>query len=54
MATAAPVDHVTLIGETAGLLWQSLADNGPLSMNRLVKRAGEPRDTVMQALGWLS
>lgn len=54
MATAAPVDYVTLVGETAGQVWQSLAEDGPLSMNRLVKHVREPRDIVMQALGWLA
>jgi hypothetical protein len=42
------------IGETAGRVWQALSDDGPLSMAKLVKMAGEPRDTVMQAIGWLA
>ncbi len=54
MATAAPVSCVALIGETSGVVWKVLADKGPLSMAKLVKAVGEPRDTVMQALGWLA
>jgi len=54
MATAAPVAHVVQIGETAGTVWQVLAENGPLSMAKLVKAVGGPRDTIMQALGWLA
>ncbi len=54
MATAAPVPIVTNIGETAGLAWKVLSEKGPLSMARLVKAVGEPRDTVMQAIGWLA
>ena len=53
MATAAP-DSVTHIGEVAGDVWKTLDQNGPLSMAKLVKAIGKPRDTVMQALGWLA
>jgi len=42
------------VGETAGLVWQSLDRQGPISMTRLVKEVGRPRDQVMQALGWLA
>ena len=54
MATAAPISCVACIGETAGEVWRILAEKGPLSMAKLVKAVGEPRDTVMQALGWLA
>jgi len=54
MATVAPVSFVEHIGETAGLVWRTLAEQGPMSMAQLVKAVGEPRDTVMQALGWLA
>ena len=45
---------VKQIGETAGLVWGALAQQGPLSMAKLVKLVGKPRDMVMQALGWLA
>ena len=54
MATAAPVDYVAQVGETAGMVWNTLSENGPLSLNQLVKKVGQHRDTVMQALGWLA
>jgi hypothetical protein len=54
MTTAEPVSLVAQIGETAGIVWRTLAENGPMSLARLVKAAGEPRDTVMQAVGWLA
>ena len=54
MATASPVSCVATIGEVAGLVWRVLSENGPLSTTKLVKTVGEPRDTVMQALGWLA
>lgn len=52
MAIDCPI--VAHVGETAGLVWKALAENGPMSMARLVKAVGEPRDTVMQAIGWLA
>jgi hypothetical protein len=51
---APPVSHVAHIGEIAGVVWSVLSENGPLSMAKLVKAVGEPRDRVMQALGWLA
>ena len=54
MATVAPTDLVALIGDTAGAVWKTLSEDGPMSLAKLVKRVGRPRDTVMQALGWLA
>ncbi len=42
------------IGETAGAIWRLLDGEGPVSVTQLVKKVGEPRDTVMQGLGWLA
>jgi hypothetical protein len=52
--SAGPCVGVAQIGETAGLVWKVLVEGGPMSMARLVKAVGQPRDTVMQALGWLA
>ena len=54
MATATPVSCVPRIGEVAGVIWRVLSENGPVSTTKLIKAVGEPRDTVMQALGWLA
>ena len=54
MATVSPVCCVTQIGEVAGNVWRVLSEKGPLSTTKLVKAVSEPRDTVMQALGWLA
>ncbi len=54
MSDASQVSGVTQIGETAGLIWGALSDEGPLSTAKLVKMIDRPRDTVMQALGWLA
>jgi hypothetical protein len=42
------------IGNTAGEVWRHLTENGPTTMAKLVKAMDEPRDLVMQALGWLA
>jgi hypothetical protein len=42
------------IGKTAGVVWKTLAESGPLTLAKLVKTVGEPRDMVMQAIGWLA
>jgi hypothetical protein len=54
MATASPVPCVASIGESAGIVWRVLSEKGPLSMAKLAKAVGEPRDTVMLAVGWLA
>lgn len=42
------------IGITAGDIWKVLATNDGLSVSKLVKQVGAPRDLVMQAVGWLA
>ena len=42
------------IGEAAGVLWSYLAAHGPTSLTVLSKGVGVPRDTLLQALGWLA
>ncbi len=54
MSSALPRSCVSEIGETAGVIWRTLNATGPMSMAKLVKATGQPRDTVMQALGWLA
>ena len=50
MASAAPISHVAHIGQTAGAVWAILQKDGPLTMAKMVKAVGAPRDIVMQAL----
>jgi hypothetical protein len=54
MATESPCSCVVEIGETAGLVWKVLSENGPVSVKKLEKIVGQPHDMVMQALGWLA
>jgi hypothetical protein len=53
MATA---QHSCLeqIGDTAGVVWHHLHENGPLSVTQLTKDIDAPRDVIMQAIGWLA
>ncbi len=45
---------IAQIGETAGLVWHLLEARGSLTIAKLVKEIDAPRDTIMQALGWLA
>ncbi len=45
---------VAEIGEAAGQVWKALSLKGTLTIAKLVKEVESPRDTVMQALGWLA
>ena len=54
MATVEANCGVVLIGEAAGDVWDVLTEWGPLSLAKLVKVVGKPRDMVMQAIGWLA
>jgi hypothetical protein len=54
MATATSVSCVGQIGETSGMIWHVLDQKGPLSTSKLVKMIDQPRDTIMQAIGWLA
>jgi hypothetical protein len=46
--------EVDLIGTTAGSVWHVLNSQGPVTIAKLVKETGAPRDVVMQGLGWLA
>ena len=54
MSSAPPNSLIVRVGETAGVVWRTLNSAGPMSVAKLVKAAGQPRDTVMLALGWLA
>ena len=54
MASVESVRFADQIGEAAGAVWQILETNGPTKMTKLVKQVSEPRDVVMQAIGWLA
>jgi hypothetical protein len=54
MTTEPSASLVASIGTMAGVVWTTLSKNGPMTMAKLVKAIGEPRDSVMQALGWLA
>ncbi len=53
MATAT-ISGIDQIGETAGVVWHMLNENGSMSLAKLAKSMDVPRDVVMQAIGWLA
>lgn len=42
------------VGETAGIIWHVLNDDGPQTLTQLKKRLNGSGDMVGLALGWLS
>jgi hypothetical protein len=54
MATASESCCIEQIGETAGVVWRHLQAYGPQKITQLVKSIDAPRDTLMQAIGWLA
>ena len=54
MSSASPNAWIACVGETAGVVWRTLDSAGPMSIAKLVKAVGQPRDTLMLALGWLA
>jgi hypothetical protein len=54
MTTTSSASCVASIGEMAGMVWCALSENGTMTIAKLIKATGEPRDNVMQALGWLA
>ncbi|NOY41374.1 MAG: hypothetical protein GXP26_06005 [Planctomycetes bacterium] len=54
MATLEALPTIYRIGDTAGQVWNLLYEDGPMKITQLVKQIDAPRDTVMQAIGWLA
>jgi len=54
MATVMTHPAIEQIGVVAGEVWKYLEINGPTSFTKLGKEIDAPRDTVMQAVGWLA
>ena len=45
---------ITKIGDTAGKIWDTLKENGEVSISKLPKLVNEPDAVTYQALGWLA
>ena len=54
MAVQIPQQQVESIGTVAGLVWQYLHENGPVTLSKLAREIDAPRDMVMQGVGWLA
>lgn len=54
MATDILAEEIERIGTAAGLIWRYLNEQGPVTLSRLARELDEPRDIVMQGVGWLA
>ena len=54
MATVEASSAIDRIGEIAGQIWHLLDISGPTRVTQLIKEIEAPRDTIMQAIGWLA
>ena len=48
------IDGAHEIGHTAGRIWKFLDEHGATSLAKLAKELEQPRDVVMQGVGWLA
>ncbi|MBI2569712.1 MAG: winged helix-turn-helix domain-containing protein [Candidatus Schekmanbacteria bacterium] len=54
MTTDTIENLVEKIGETAGLVWRYLNENGEVNLTQLKKGVEAPNDVLHQAIGWLA
>ena len=54
MATATETSCDQEIGVTAGEIWHTLDDLGPLTIAKLAKQIDVHREVVLMAVGWLA
>ena len=54
MVTESVANEIANIGAVAGLVWNYLELNGPVTLTKLAKEVEAPRDLVMQGVGWLA
>ena len=50
----AQFDAAQEIGSAAGEIWHFLNDNGPATVSKIVKELDQPKDTILQGIGWLA
>lgn len=54
MAVDILTHQVESIGTVAGMVWHYLNEHGSVTLSKLAREIDEPRDLVMQAVGWLA
>ena len=54
MTLEVPTHQVQSIGISAGMVWEYLDENGPVTLSKLSREIDAPRDFVMQGVGWLA
>lgn len=50
----AELDDIERIGTTAGKIWCFLDDEGPASLNKIIRNLEVSRELASQAVGWLA
>lgn len=54
MAVIEQVDIKPQVGETAGMVWHALSNEGPLTINQLKKKFNGSGELLNFAIGWLA
>ena len=54
MATEGEPHQVESIGDAAGVVWKYLDEHGAVTLSKLARDVGVPRDLAMQGVGWLA
>jgi Mn-dependent DtxR family transcriptional regulator len=52
--TTVRIDAAHEIGTAAGHIWEYLNAHGPAAIAKLVKDLEQPRETILQGIGWLA
>lgn len=48
------LDAAHEIGQAAGAVWQFLNERGPTPLSKLVQELEQPKDVLLQGIGWLA
>ena len=54
MATEGNPREIESIGDAAGAVWHYLNEHGAVTLSKLARDVGVPRDLAMQGVGWLA
>jgi hypothetical protein len=54
MAMATETSYLDRVGETSGLIWRTLDEQGAMPLSKLLKQIDSPREIVLMSIGWLA
>jgi hypothetical protein len=52
--TTVRIDAAHEIGNAAGAIWNFLNERGPTPLSKMVQELEQPKDIVLQGIGWLA